>query len=130
MKLLRIDHLVITVKNVKATVDFYTTVLNMQEITVKRKDIEMKAVRFGNQRFHIHEIGKEHEPKALKTTPGAADICLVTDSPIIDVINQLKKHNVKIEKDPMIITGTLGEMESVWFRDPDGNLIEISKYTN
>lgn len=128
MQLKRIDHLVITVKNVEATVEFYTKVLNMQELTVKRKDIEMKALRFGDQRFHVHELGKEHEPKALKVTPGSADICLVTDSPIADVVNHLKQFNIKIEKEPMVITGTLGQMESVWFRDPDGNLIEISNY--
>lgn len=128
MKLIRIDHLVLTVKNVKRTVDFYTNVLNMQELTVKSKDIEMKAVRFGDQRFHIHEAGKEHEPKALNVTPGSADICLITDSPIADVMNHLMKFDIKIEKEPIVITGTLGQMESVWFRDPDGNLIEISKY--
>jgi len=128
MQLKRIDHLVITAKDVEATIEFYTKVLNMQEITVKSKNIELKAVRFGDQRFHIHQVGKEHEPKALKATPGSADICLVTDTPIPDVLNHLKKYHIKIEKEPMVITGTLGEMESVWFRDPDGNLIEISKY--
>lgn len=128
MQLKRIDHLVLTVKNVNATVGFYTKVLNMQELTIKTKNIEMKAVRFGDQRFHIHEFGKEHEPKALKVTPGSADICLITDSPIDDVVIHLKKFDIKIEKEPMVITGTLGQMESVWFRDPDGNLIEISKY--
>ena len=129
MQLKKIDHLVITVKNVQDTIDFYTKVLHMQELTLRRKDIEIKAVRFGDQRFHIHEGGhKELEPKALRATPGSADICLITDTPISDVIIHLKNHNIRIEKEPMVITGTLGEMESVWFRDPDGNLIEISKY--
>jgi catechol 2,3-dioxygenase-like lactoylglutathione lyase family enzyme len=128
MDLERIDHLVITVKNIKDTIDFYIKVLNMQELTVRRKDVEIKALRFGNQRIHVHEAGKEIKPKALRATPGSVDICFVTNSSMVEIIKHLKKNNVAIEKAPLVIPGTLGDMESIWFRDPDGNLIEISKY--
>ncbi len=100
----------------------------MTEITVKGANTEMKAVRFGDQRFHIHEIGKERLPCALRTMPGSADICLITDSPMTNVIEHLKGDDIAIEKKPLVIQGTLSPMESVWFRDLDGNLIEISYY--
>ncbi|CDZ76662.1 Virulence protein [Legionella massiliensis] len=128
MQIKRIDHLVITVKDINTSVNFYTTILNMQELTLRGKNVEIKALRFGDQRLHIHLAGKEVEPKALKATPGSTDICLVTDTAITEVVKHLIKHNITIEKEPTIISGTLGEMESVWFRDPDGNLIEVAHY--
>ncbi|WP_223800086.1 hypothetical protein [Legionella longbeachae] len=64
----------------------------------------------------------------MNATPGSADICFVTETPIIDVVNILRKHHITLEKEPAVISGTLGEMESVWFRDPDGNLIEVANY--
>lgn len=127
-KINRLDHLVLTVRDINATVDFYTKILNMEVLTLRYKNIEIKALRFGNQRINLHQFGKEIEPKAFKPTPGSADICFITETTISDVVNYLKAHNISIEKEPMIVTGTLGEMESVWFRDPDNNLIEISNY--
>ena len=128
MDIKRIDHLVITVKDINTTVNFYTTILNMQELTLQGKMGEVKALRFGDQRLHVHLAGKELEPKALKATPGSTDICLVTETSITEVVKHLIKHNITIEKEPTVISGSLGEMESVWFRDPDGNLIEIAHY--
>lgn len=128
MQVKRIDHLVITVKDVIETVNFYTRILGMKEITIQWHGGELKALRFGDQRIHVHKVGYEHQPHALKTTPGSVDLCFVTDMPIDDVVLLLKINNIAIEKQPMLIPGTLGEMVSVWFRDPDGNLIEVAKY--
>lgn len=128
MQIKRIDHIVLTVKNLEATIEFYTKILNMELVTIRHKEIEIKALRFGEQRINLHEFRKEINPKASKVTPGSADICFVTDSPISDVVKSLIEHNIDIEKEPMSVIGALGKMESVWFRDPDGNLIEVSKY--
>lgn len=128
MNLKRIDHIVITVNDVDATISFYTKILDMKEITVQGPGIVLRALRFGDQRIHVHKAGKEFEPKAYKATPGSADICFVTDIAISEIVEILKKNKITIEKQPMVISGTLGQMESVWFRDPDKNLIEISKY--
>lgn len=128
MMLKRIDHLVMTVENIHATINFYTKILGMQLCTIKWKNIEINTLRFGDQRINLHEKGKEHQPNALNARPGTLDICFITDSPISHIVDLLKKHNIPIVKEPMVVPGTLGKMESVWFRDPDDNLIEISMY--
>ena len=120
-----IDHLVLTVESVESTVKFYTRVLGMKEITFGQG---RKALSFGNQKFNLHQKGKEFEPRAANPTPGSIDICLVTDTPILSVIAHLKSLAVEVEEGPVQRTGAQGPIMSVYFRDPDRNLIEVSNY--
>ena len=87
-----------------------------------------KALHFGQQKINLHEAGKEFEPKAKTPMPGTADLCFITEVQIPDVIHHLKNCNVMIEEGPVLRTGALGSITSVYLRDPDGNLIEISNY--
>lgn len=121
----RLDHLVLTVKSVKKTVEFYTRVMGMEEITFKET---RKALKFGQQKINLHEKGKEFEPKAANPTMGSADLCFITDTPITDVIEHLSKCHIPVEEGPVMRTGAIGPIKSVYFRDPDQNLIEVSNY--
>ncbi|MDN3237977.1 MULTISPECIES: VOC family protein [Pseudomonas] len=125
MQIDRIDHLVLTVRNLERTCDFYTRVLGMDVITFGEG---RKALAFGEQKFNLHEAGKEFEPKAEKPTPGAVDICLITRMPIEDVVTHLHSTGVTVIDGPVRRTGATGAIVSVYFRDPDGNLIEVSNY--
>lgn len=125
MQIDRIDHLVLTVRNLERTCDFYTRVLGMDVITFGEG---RKALAFGEQKFNLHEVGKEFEPKAEKPTPGAVDICLITRMPIEDVVTHLHSTGVTVIDGPVWRTGATGAIVSVYFRDPDGNLIEVSNY--
>ena len=115
----------LTVEDIDATVRFYTQVLGMDEVTFGQG---RKALSFGNQKFNLHQKGKEFEPKAANPTPGAIDICLVTETPIQSVTEHLKRLDVTVEEGPVQRTGALGPITSVYFRDPDKNLIEVSNY--
>ncbi|MEC1665048.1 VOC family protein [Bacillus halotolerans] len=121
----RLDHLVLTVKSLQETIRFYTSVLGMQEETFGSG---RKALRFGNQKINLHETGHEFEPKAQHPLPGSADLCFITDQTIHSLIEHLRKNNVKVEEGPVKRTGALGPIISVYIRDPDQNLIEISEY--
>ncbi|MCY9183086.1 VOC family protein [Bacillus halotolerans] len=121
----RLDHLVLTVKSFQETIRFYTSVLGMQEETFGSG---RKALRFGNQKINLHEAGHEFEPKAQHPLPGSADLCFITDEPINKVVEHLTKMNVNIEAGPVKRTGALGPIISVYIRDPDQNLVEISEY--
>ncbi|ARV45852.1 glyoxalase [Bacillus subtilis] len=121
----RLDHLVLTVQNLQETIDFYTSVLGMEEETFGEG---RKALHFGNQKINLHEAGHEFEPKAKHPLPGSADLCLISDEPISKVLEHLKKTNVNVEEGPVKRTGALGPILSVYIRDPDQNLIEISEY--
>jgi catechol 2,3-dioxygenase-like lactoylglutathione lyase family enzyme len=127
MQIERIDHLVLTVKNIEASCAFYTKVLGMKEVTFQSG---RKAVRFGNQRLNFHEYGKEFDPKALRPVPGSADLCFITRDPIAQIMSHLEICGVKIIEGPLERTGALGPMISIYIRDPDQNLIEISAYQN
>ncbi|XP_078371112.1 glyoxalase domain-containing protein 5-like isoform X1 [Oculina patagonica] len=120
-----IDHIVLTVASIESTVKFYTQVLGMDEITFGHG---RKALSFGKQKFNLHQKGKEFEPKAENPTPGSIDICLITETPISSVIAHLKSLEVEIEEGPVQRTGAQGPILSVYFRDPDKNLIEVSNY--
>ena len=122
-----IDHLVLTVKDIDATCSFYTRVLGMSVTTFHGS---RKALSFGVQKINLHQCGREFEPKALAPTPGSADLCFVTSVPIHNVIKHLTLCGVNLLQGPVKRTGARGPMVSVYFRDPDGNLIEVSKYSN
>ena len=125
MKLDRLDHLVLTVRNIETTCTFYSNVLGMEVVTFENG---RKALSFGSQKINLHEAGKELEPKAYRPTPGSADLCFTTITPIDEVIRRLELSKVRILEGPVKRTGALGQMMSVYFRDPDLNLIEISNY--
>jgi len=117
-----IDHLVLTVSNIEQSCAFYTTVLQMEEINFKGR----KALKFGHSKINLHEVGHEFEPKAMYPRAGSSDICLITQMPISNFIEYLKRFNVEILEGPVSRTGARSELLSVYFRDPDGNLIEVA----
>ena len=121
----RIDHLVITAFDVERTIDFYTRVLGMEAITFAGG---RRGLAFGRQKINLHQAGREYEPKALKPTPGSVDVCFSTQGPLDEVVEHEKACGVKIAEGPVEKTGALGPMQSIYFRDPDGNLIEVSAY--
>jgi len=125
MQIDRIDHIVITAHDVERTLDFYSRVLGMEPITFAGG---RRGLAFGRQKINLHQAGREYEPKALKPVPGSMDLCFITETPLDDVIAQLRQHGVAIAEGPVAKTGALGPMTSVYFRDPDGNLVEVSNY--
>lgn len=125
MKIDRLDHLVLTVGDIDATIDFYVHVLGMEAVSF---GAGRRALAFGQQKINLHPAAAPLRPHATQPTPGSADLCLITRSPIIDVIAHLQRCGVDIETGPVPRTGALGPITSVYFRDPDGNLIEVSNY--
>ena len=125
MKVDRIDHFVLTVHDIEETCEFYSSVLGMQVITFENC---RKALLFGEQKINLHKVGKEVEPKALNPTLGAEDFCLITHIPLEDVIDHIKSRDVDIVDGPVRRTGAMGPIESIYVRDPNGNLVEISNY--
>ena len=89
-----------------------------------------KALKFGNQKINLHEVGKEFEPKAGNPTPGSADLCFIIESELEKVIREIKAYNIQIIEGPVEKTGALGKIKSIYIRDPDNNLIEISNYAD
>ena len=125
MRIDRIDHFVLTVRDIQVTCEFYSRVLGMEVVTFGKGRM---ALQFGPQKINLHESGKEFEPKALQPTPGAGDLCFVADLPLEEVITHVRSCGVDILEGPVGRTGALGPIESIYLRDPDGNLIEISNY--
>jgi len=125
MKIDRIDHVVLTAFDVDRTLDFYTRVMGMEAITFAGG---RRGLAFGRQKINLHQAGREYEPKALKPMPGSLDLCFITETPLEQVIARLKENGVVVADGPVQKTGALGPMMSVYFRDPDGNLIEVSNY--
>jgi catechol 2,3-dioxygenase-like lactoylglutathione lyase family enzyme len=121
----RIDHLVLTVHDLDRTIDFYSRVLGMEPVTFAGG---RRALSFGRQKLNLHQSGREYEPKALKPAPGAIDLCLITDTPVEQVLEHLRAEGVHIVQGPVDKTGATGPIRSVYFRDPDGNLVEVSNY--
>ncbi|WP_163507102.1 VOC family protein [Fodinicola acaciae] len=126
IELERLDHLVLTVADLARTERFYVDVLGMRPETFYGR----KALHFGQHKINLHQAGEEFEPKALRPTPGSADVCLIARTPIDAVIDHLAACGVEIEQGPVRRTGALGEITSVYFRDPDDNLIEVSNYAD
>jgi catechol 2,3-dioxygenase-like lactoylglutathione lyase family enzyme len=123
MKIKSIDHIVLTVSDISQTCRFYTKILGMEEITFLN---DRKALKFGNQKINLHLKGREFDPKAKEPTPGSADICLIVETPLQKVISQLKRSGIQIEDGPLERTGAQGALISIYIRDPDGNLLELS----
>ena len=125
----RLDHLVLTTFNEAACVDFYTRVLGMslESFVGGTPPVSRKAFKFGLQKINLHVRGKEFEPKAHLPVPGALDLCLIANVPLEQVIAKLTQENWPIIEGPVIRTGATQEIRSVYVRDPDLNLIEISE---
>lgn len=122
----RIDHIVLTVFDLERTLDFYSRVLGMEPVTFAGG---RRGLAFGRQKLNLHQAGREFEPKALKPGPGAIDLCFIAATPLEEVIGVLRSEGVAIIEGPVPKTGALGPMMSVYFRDPDGNLVEVSNYS-
>ncbi len=125
MKIDRIDHVVFTVRDIDATCAFYSRVLGMSVVTF---GAGRTALAFGAQKINLHLAGREFEPKADRPTPGSIDLCLITRLPLPEVVAHLETCGVPILAGPVPKTGATGPMQSVYFRDPDRNLIEVSNY--
>ena len=123
--ILRIDHFVLTVRSLDATCAFYERVLGFRRVDEAGRPT---ALHFGPHKINVHAVGRTFEPKATTPTPGAGDFCLVTDQPIAEMEAHLKSCGISIELGPVPRTGAQGPMTSLYFRDPDGNLIEVSVY--
>jgi catechol 2,3-dioxygenase-like lactoylglutathione lyase family enzyme len=123
MRLLRLDHLVLTVADIGVTVDFYQRVMGMRAITFGDG---RRALRFGEQKINLHEVGREFDPRARRATPGSADLCFLVEEPVETLVSQLAGLGVPIEVGPVTRSGALGPIRSIYFRDPDGNLIEVA----
>ena len=125
MQISHLDHLVLTVADIKTTCDFYRHVLNFEVIEFGER---RKALKFGSQKINLHQAGHEFEPKAAFPTRGSADLCFISETPVEQIIQHLKQRHIVIEQGPIQRTGALGAILSVYIRDPDQNLIEISNY--
>uniref|UniRef100_A0A8B9Y8G6 Glyoxalase domain-containing protein 5 n=1 Tax=Bos mutus grunniens TaxID=30521 RepID=A0A8B9Y8G6_BOSMU len=120
----RLDHIVMTVKRLKDTTMFYSKILGMEVVSPQIGD--QKALCFGDQKFNLHEMGKEYEPKATHLVPGSLDICLITKMHLEEMVQCLKACDI-IEEGPVPRTGAKEPIMSIYLRDPDGNLIEGSQ---
>lgn len=124
MELSHLDHWVLTVRDIEATCTFYHQVLGMTPVTFGRN---RHALVFGNHKINLHTAGQEFEPKAAVPTPGSADLCLITPWPLDTVMAHLAAQNIPLVEGPVRRTGARNALESVYIRDPDGNLIEIAQ---
>ena len=120
-----IDHFVLTVRSLEATCVFYERVLGLRRVDDPGRPT---ALAFGSQKINLHEVGHTFEPKAASPTSGAGDFCLIAERPLSEVIAQLNMMAVPVELGPVERVGARGPMTSVYFRDPDGNLVEVSAY--
>ncbi|HEX9194277.1 MAG TPA: VOC family protein [Burkholderiales bacterium] len=119
-----LDHIVLTTAHTERCIDFYTRVLGMK---FERFGAGRMALKFGKQKINLHEKGKEFEPKATLAAPGTLDLCFIAAVPLKDVIARLAACNVSIIEGPVMKTGAQAPIRSVYVRDPDGNLVEISE---
>jgi catechol 2,3-dioxygenase-like lactoylglutathione lyase family enzyme len=125
MKIDAIDHIVLTVKDIDATCAFYSKAMGMNVVKFGEGRV---ALAFGAQKINLHQVGREFEPKAHRPEAGSGDVCFVTSVPIAEVLAHLQKSGVEVIDGPVTRTGAVGTLMSVYFRDPDLNLIEVSNY--
>jgi catechol 2,3-dioxygenase-like lactoylglutathione lyase family enzyme len=116
---------VLTVADIRTTIGFYSRVLGMEPV---ESGDGRHALVFGASKINLHQVGKEFQPRARRPTRGSADLCFVVSTPLDQVIAELIGKAVRVEEGPVKRTGALGPVESVYLRDPDGNLIELSVY--
>ena len=123
MKISKLDHFVLTVKDIEKTVSFYTSVMGMKKEVFGQGRV---ALKYGDQKINLHEFGNEFELKASKPMPGSADLCFVTKTPLNEAISHVKGFGVEIIEGPVERMGAKGSILSFYFRDPDNNLIEVA----
>lgn len=125
-----LDHLVLTVRDVRATCDFYARVLGMRVVVHDDPTgtFQFAEMYFGSQKINLHQLGHEREPKALPPTPGSGDLCFITMAAPTEVVEHLRACGVAIIEGPVPRNGARGPMISVYFRDPDQNLVEVAHY--
>ena len=125
----RLDHIVLTVSNIEDTMRFYELTLGMEREVFHSEGGQTRyALRFGNQKINLHDRNTLTPTKAHRPTVGCGDYCLITNLPLEEIIAHLKEKRVPIEAGPVPRQGALGELRSIYFRDPDGNLVEIAEY--
>jgi len=125
VQLVRLDHFVRAVASIEATCDFYHRILGMEVVSFGQG---RRALKFGQQKINLHQEQKEFEPKATRPTEGSGDFCLITEETLENVAEHLNSEGIEKEDGPVRRTGALGPITSVYFRDPDGNLVEVSTY--
>jgi catechol 2,3-dioxygenase-like lactoylglutathione lyase family enzyme len=123
-----IDHIVLTTRDLKGSIRFYSEVLGMKLEEFKTPTEKRLALKFGSQKINLHEWGKEFVPRAHVAAPGTLDLCFIASVPLEEVAKKLKAANVPILEGPVKKTGAMGPMQSIYVRDPDLNLVEISVY--
>lgn len=123
IRLQNLDHLVLTVADIDQTVDFYQRVLGMECIEFAGG---RKALLFGLQKINLHQHGNEFEPKAQRVAPSSADLCFIAETPMEEIIKHLYQEEIDVLEGPVTRTGATGPILSVYFRDPDGNLLEVA----
>ena len=127
MKLSGLDHLVLSVADVAVTVGFYQDFLGMvSERFTPADGSERWALKFGVQKINLHQVGSEFEPKAMRATAGSADLCFLTEVAVADWQVHLTEQGIEVIEGPVQRTGANGAIVSIYLRDPDGNLLEIS----
>jgi len=119
-----LDHIVLTTAHTGQCIDFYTRVLGMK---LERFGEGRMALKFGGQKINLHEKGREFSPRATLAAPGTLDICFIASAPLKDVMARLASAGVPVIEGPVAKTGAVGPIRSVYVRDPDGNLVEISE---
>ncbi|MBC5824385.1 MAG: VOC family protein [Candidatus Eremiobacteraeota bacterium] len=122
-----LDHVVLTVQDIQRAVDFYVDILGMER---EQFDGTRVALRFGNQKINLHQVRLEFEPTAYLPTPGSADLCFLTETPLPSVQAGLEERGIRIVDGPVRRTGARGSILSIYVRDPDGNLVEIANGTD
>ncbi len=125
MQIDRLDHFVLTVQDIEISIAFYQQVLGMQPVTFAGG---RRALSFGSQKINLHQAGREFVPHARQPVAGSADVCFITSTPLAEARAHIESCGVQIIEGPVAKTGALGPISSIYFRDPDGNLIEVSNY--
>lgn len=123
MKISKLDHFVLTVRDIENTISFYTSVMGMKKEVFGRGRV---ALKYGDQKINLHEFGNEFEPKASNPMPGSVDLCFITNTPLDEAISHVKSFGIDIIEGPVERTGAKGSILSFYFRDPDKNLIEVA----
>ena len=125
MNIDRLDHLVLTVRDIETTLAFYQSVLGMEKVVFGEGRV---GLAFGRQKINLHPLGNEFKPTASNIKEGSADLCFIIKQSVTEAIERLRAHDVEVIDGPVVRTGAIGTIMSAYFRDPDGNLIEVSNY--